>query len=149
ISLFDESKVVPMPHAPSELLGVMRFREDTISIVDLKKHLGEPGGEPVTRRLLLVTKFNQKTTGFVIDAVERIERCSWKQCVPVADTIAGSSVKSVVGTVSLKDFLVLILDLETIMGSIDPSMSLEGHQDKIPLVATIDRSNVSILHCED
>ena len=148
ILLFDESKVVLLPHHPPELLGVMKFRDRTISIVDLKIHLGvtSPGA---TRKLLLVTEFNQRTIGFVIDAVERIERCSWKHFVPVADTIAGSTSKSLVGTVTLKETIVLILDLETIMTTIDPSMGMEAYEDKIPSKMSIDRSEVSILYCED
>lgn len=149
ITLFDESKVVPLPHSPKDLLGVMKFRERTISLIDLKSYLGVSSASTSAHRLLLVAEFNQRTIGFVIDAVERIERCTWKQFVPVTDTIAGASTNCVVGTVTLGETIIMILDLETIMSTIDPSMSIDAYADQITKNTDYARSKVSILHCED
>lgn len=149
ILLFDPASLAVIPKQLPEILGLMKFRDKTISIVDLRMHLGTPAAnEENPRPLLMVTEFNQRTTGFIVDAVHRIERCSWKQFEPIGDTTLNSSNGSVVGTVSLKDGIVVILDLETTLSIIDPSSSIENSNNEIAS-GSIDRSKISILYCED
>lgn len=150
IMLLDKSKVAQLPGQQDGVLGVMTFRDKTISVVDLRTHLGitpESTLDP-SRALLLVTEFNQRTTGFVIDAVDRIERCTWNQFEPVTNTVCNRDTGSILGTITLKDGIVIILDIETILAGIDPTTTVEYHQKDIP-ESSIDRSNISIVYCED
>lgn len=151
IIIFDPSKVAVLPHQSPEVLGIMDLRGQTITVVDLCMNLGLTATTNVgdTRKLLLISEFNQKRTAFVVDGVDRIERCSWKQFEPVTQNTNVGTRSSVVGTVTLKDGIVVLLDLETIMGAIDPSMGLEKYQDEIQESKGVDRGAVSIVYCED
>lgn len=149
IMIFDRAKITPLPKQRPEFVGLMTFRDQSISVIDMRMHLNvKPVEHEGNTELILVTEFNRRITGFVIDAVDRIERCTWKQFEPITETVCDKDQSSVVGTVTLKDGIVIILDLETIMSTIDPAMSIEQYKDQIA-DAKIDRSKVSIAYCED
>ena len=149
IQVVDLSIVAPLPNQPAEILGVMPFRDKTISIIDLALSLGWQGqADRSLRRLLVVAEFNQRTIGFVVDAVDRIERFSWGQFEPITETACSSGQASILGTIRLADGLILIIDLETIMAGLDPTMSVEHFAPDIG-VATIPRAGIKIVHCDD
>ncbi len=151
IIIFDPTKVVSVPYQPNGVLGVFDHRGETISIVDLKTNLCIPG-ESInikTHQLLLITEFNKRKTAFLVDAVDRIERCSWELFHPIEESMGNTSDSSVVGTVTLKDTIMILLDVESIMGKIDPSMSIEHYQNKINTKVSGSRAEVSIVYCED
>jgi two-component system, chemotaxis family, chemotaxis protein CheV len=149
IQVYDSTLVSPVPHQKPELLGLMPYRDLTISIVDLKINLAVNGVRDSTQpRLLLVTEFNNRTTGFVVDGVSRIERCSWEGFEPITDSCCNTTDGGIVGTVKLPEGLVIILDLESIIGALDPSMSIENYARDIEK-PTIARDGIRIVHCDD
>ncbi len=150
ILLFNRDKVAHLPGLPPAILGLMPFRENTISIIDLREMLSVPAEQRVVsaRDLLLVAELNLRTVGFVVDSVDKIERLGWERFEPIGQTTCAGGSGSVVGTVTLKDGIVVILDLETIMGSLDPTMNVDHYASEIA-PSTIDRGSVRILYCED
>ncbi len=147
IMVFDPELVYEIPHQVPESLGVMNFRNSSISIIDLALHLKRPSNTD-SRRLLIVTEFNMRRTGFVVDGVEHIERMSWTSFEPLTTASCNQSSSAVLGTVHLDDGMILILDLETILASLDPTMNVETYS-KITARSDIAREDVRILHCED
>lgn len=149
ILLFDASKIATVPKQGSDVVGLMTFREKSISVIDLRAHLqiSRVDGS-LNRDLLLVTEFNQRTTAFIIDSVDRIERCDWSQYEPITDTVCNNGSSTVVGSVTLKDGIVVILDLESVLSTIDPSMDMTNFEAKIG-PGSIERSDVSLIYCED
>lgn len=148
LQVFDQSKVSPLPAQPSQVLGLMPFRDKTISIIDLSIALNWPKTNTDSKRLLVVAEFNQRVTGFVVDEVDRIERYAWTQFEPITDTTCNTAHASVLGTVKGEKGLIIILDLETIVAALDPSMSIESYAESIE-APTILRNNVNIVHCDD
>jgi two-component system chemotaxis response regulator CheV len=147
ISMFDPAAVRYLPNQRKEVLGVVDFRGKTISVIDLSMHLQIKQTKEITRRLMIVAEFNQRTTAFIVDGVDRIQRCNWDTFKSITDS--SCDVTSVLGTVRVpQEGLVIILDLETIMGSIDPTMSIDHYQNQIAS-PRIDRQNVRIVYCED
>ena len=148
IMVFDRSKISEVPNQLPEYVGLMPFRESTIAVVDLRIHLKKAAANQTTPDLLIISEFNRRIVGFVVDGVDKIERCSWETFQPIGDSACNADDSKTVGVVRLKDNIILILDLETIMGLIDPSMNVNIMEQSIPL-STIDRSTVTILHCDD
>ncbi|MDN5871849.1 MAG: chemotaxis protein [Nitrococcus sp.] len=150
IQVFGPEHVAPLSTQTSSILGVMPFRDSTISIIDLAVTIGSSRGatEGASRKFLVVAEFNQRTTGFVVDGVDQIKRFEWTQYEPIAETTHNSKDVSILGTVRDPDGLILILDLETIMARLDPSMSVENYAPK-ENSAAVDRSTVRIVHCDD
>ncbi|MBX7136918.1 MAG: chemotaxis protein CheV [Oligoflexia bacterium] len=149
IQVFDPTKLAPLPLKNPEELGLLEFRNKTISVIDLSVALQwKPLADQSLRRLLVVAEFNQRTTGFVVDAVDRIERFSWSNFEPISETTLDAGETSVLGTVHTSNGLVLILDLETILAKLDPSMSVQHYASSIGQ-PTLSRDKVKILHCDD
>jgi len=148
ISIFDPSVVRLLPNQRPELLGVFDFRGKTVSIIDLGRHLSLTTGASSERQLQIVAEFNQRTTAFVVDGVDRIQRCRWDTFETITDSTCDST--SVIGTVRVPgEGLVIILDLETIMATIDPTMGMEHYQGEIEPAARVNRAEVRIVYCED
>lgn len=148
ILVFDPRVLSEMPNQPTEVLGVTTFREQTISIVDLSLNLKRKSDQRPDVKLLIIAEFNNRRTGFVVDGVDRIERVSWTNFEPITQTTCNESSSSVVGTVRSDDGLIIILDLESIVAALDPTMSIESYAKDIEL-ASLDRQSVRIVHCED
>lgn len=149
IQVFDPERVSPIPNQPKEMIGIMQFREKTISLVDLSASLmWNDVLQECNRRLLVVAEFNQRTTGFVVDEVDRIERFGWPQFEPITDTTCNGGSSSILGTIRTSEGLILIIDLETIMAELDPTMSIEHFA---PAIAgeTVSRSSIRVLHLDD
>jgi two-component system, chemotaxis family, chemotaxis protein CheV len=148
ILVFDPKQISEIPNQVDEILGVITFREQVISIIDLSMNLKRRNDVKLNQRLLIITEFNQRRTGFIVDGVERIERVNWSDFEPITGTTCNGLTTSVVGTIRRSEGLVIILDLESILASLDPSMSIDFHSDEINK-ARIARDTVRVLHCED
>jgi two-component system chemotaxis response regulator CheV len=148
IMVFDPKQVSEMPNQVEEILGIIIFREQAISVIDLSINLKRRNDVQLTQRLLIIAEFNERRTGFIVDGVDRIERVSWSDFEPITGTTCNGQTTSVVGTVRRNEGLIIILDLESIVGSLDPSMSIEFHAKDIA-TANIARDTVRVLHCED
>jgi two-component system chemotaxis response regulator CheV len=147
ISIYEPEQVRRLPTQRPEVVGIFDFRGQAISVIDLAESLGMASETENHRRLIIVAEFNQRITAFVVDAVDRIQRCTWEQFESITDSACDAA--SVIGTLRLpQEGLVIILDLETIMASIDPSMSVEYYQSSIK-AETLDRAAVRLVYCED
>ncbi|MDZ4784654.1 MAG: chemotaxis protein [bacterium] len=148
--VWKDQKVTQLPGAEYYFKGTVPFRKKHIPVIDLKTYLTLPG-ESVSfdKQLLLVMEFNQKTNGFLVDGVEEIQRVSWDKFVPFSEISVCEGEPCVTGTVTIEDRVIMILDMEAMMASVDSSMSVENFAKQIDVNEKIDRSSVRILYCED
>lgn len=148
IQVFERDKVFPMPNQLKEVIGVCIFRDKTISIIDLALCVAANSDSESKRRLLVVAEFNKRITGFVVDEVDRIERFSWTQFEPISETTCNNDVSSVLGTVKVNNELIIILDLETVVAKLNPTMSIEHYEPNIEK-SIVDRNSLKIAHIDD
>ncbi|MCB1726817.1 MAG: purine-binding chemotaxis protein CheW, partial [Gammaproteobacteria bacterium] len=67
--------VVPQSHPV--VLGIANMRGKTIAIMDLAMAIGAPAlGDP-RDRFVIVTEYNRKVQGFLVDSVDRIVNMNW------------------------------------------------------------------------
>jgi len=118
-----------LPGRHPSVLGVFMLRGTAIPLISLEKHLelNRKDDEP-SKKVVVVTQFNNMTTAFVADTINRIHRVSWNQFRPLELHIA-SKTPMIVGSVHLKDRELLILDLEHIVGEIFPA-SIINYDEK-------------------
>ena len=140
----------PVTNPKPGLLGSVIFRGKSISAYDLCGLLGHsPVTKPEDKRVFLAVEFNRRANGFVVDSVQGIERVSWSDFTPMTASAPFDEYPTVVGTVRLKDRLVLIIDFEAIMSQWDPSQSAERYSDNVSQNTGVDRANIKVLYCED
>ena len=59
--------VVPVPNAPSYILGILNLRGEVIPVFSLRKKFGLPESEVDDKTLLLITKYqNMKISGMLV-----------------------------------------------------------------------------------
>lgn len=116
---FEGITVSKLPGRHSSVAGVFILRGKSIPLVNLDQHLELKCGERADNQVVVVTEFNNMTTAFVADFINRIHRVSWSEFKPLNAMLAANAT-CVVGSVNIEDHEVLILDLENIIGEIFP-----------------------------
>lgn len=147
--LLKDNPISPMPGSVEGIEGITYFRGNPITVVDLKKLLALNGEETdFDRKLLLVAEINTKIVAFLVDDVVAIRRVTWEEFKPISSNNIHEMESSVVGTICVGDNVLMVLDLESLLGSVDPSMKIRVN-NAASLSMNEQRSKVKIIYCED
>lgn len=109
--------ITPVPSVPEFILGVINVRGNIISITDLKRwfNLSETAAE---ERRILVVQQAKKTTGLLVDSVDKALTVLLENLQPALSTIPKISAEYIKGELKLEDGrLLTVLDLEKLMSS--------------------------------
>lgn len=79
-----------------------------------------------SQRIVLVLEFNEQTTGFLVDGVNRIHRISWNAISPLSPYLAAVQSKFT-GSLNIDQREVLVVDMERILSDILPRACREHH----------------------
>jgi two-component system chemotaxis response regulator CheV len=120
---------VPGKHHQAAL-GTFNLRGKVLPLVDLglwlgKKVLGADSDK------VIVSEFSGVVTAFVVSGVTRIHRMTWAQVEPPGKHLQAFSHDSVTGVVRFDERIVFLLDMEQVIASMDPSISLHAHTEQI------------------
>lgn len=125
--------ITPIAGAPQFSRGVVRLREQVISVFDLPAIVGcKPEKEPT---LMIVTEYARSTQAFIVESVEDIVRLEWSQVISAeASDVAGSLVTSIARLEDDTDGsrLIQVLDVEAILQKISPMQT--KHDDQLKAV---------------
>lgn len=103
--------ITPVPRAPSFIEGIINMRGRVIPIVDLRKKLSIGGArDGLTSSRIIVTCFNNKRIGFIVDQVKEVLRIN----VEAIDKAPGTSraIDNYIGGVARSHIgMVIILDV--------------------------------------
>ncbi len=148
--VFHDLVFTKLPGSTPAMPGMVTYRDSSIAVVDLREFL-ELGGQPKDpeRQLLLIMEFNQRVTGFTVDAVEGIHRVSWSSFAPLDLAGLTDTTVSAVGTITIENRIVLILDMEALLAQIDPTMRIEHFAGQVETKSCADRGNLKIVYAED
>ena len=146
---YDPENITFLPDSHPAVTGMMVLREKTIPLINLSVALKRNIVCEGERQIVIVFEFNKKVTSFRVDAVRRIHRLYWKDFVPI-NSLFSNEHASVIGTVSLEDTEVLMLDFEKIVAEIFPDMALQdADEDVLNVPAATSREEVRIFFAED
>ncbi|MDR2051261.1 MAG: chemotaxis protein [Deltaproteobacteria bacterium] len=105
-------------------MGTFNLRNRVMPLVDLGLWL-EKKVPPEESRKVIVSEFSGVVTAFVVSGVTNIHRMSWAQVEPPGKYLQYFSHDSVTGVVRIEERIVFLLDMEQIISSMNPSLSLE------------------------
>lgn len=146
---FDESKVTRPPYNHPAVIGVFMFRGSTVPLIDLCAFLQVERSSDAERQVAVVTEFNETTTAFVADKVDRIHRISWTMLKPL-DNYLVAQAPQIIGTITIEDHEVLVLDLEQIVGEIIPESVVNYDEQSFDASAgALRREKVRVFFAED
>lgn len=111
-------KLTLIPMRNPIVRGIAHVREGTISIIDLNAAIGGPELADVENSLLIITEYNMRVQGFLVNSVERIINKKWDSVLHPPET-AGAEHYLTAITHSAGQ-LVEVLDVEKIIAEVIP-----------------------------
>ncbi|MBP7652700.1 chemotaxis protein CheW [Candidatus Dependentiae bacterium] len=114
-------EVIPVPevtsvvHTPEFIRGVINLRGEIIVIIDLKIFFSLPKTDITEKSKIVVTQFDYKTIGLIVDSVSQIELLEEVTGDSIPATISGRIAEFLRG-VAIKDGMpLMILNLNSIL----------------------------------
>ena len=120
---------VPGDHHPAAL-GTFNLRGKVLPLVDLAMWLGKKTNMNDNWKVI-VSEFAGLTTAFLVSGVTRIHRMTWSQVEPPGKHLQSFSHDCITGVVRFEKRIVFLLDMEQVIASMNPSLSLEAHTSKV------------------
>jgi chemotaxis signal transduction protein/CheY-like chemotaxis protein len=123
LEVIESPGLSPLPGAPHPcFMGTMPLRGLALPVLDLAVWLGL-SRVPRKNEIILVTRFNERTTGFLATGVTLIHRVHWRDVEPPHPALAALAGNCITGLARLEDRFIQLLDLEKIILDLDDSLS--------------------------
>ena len=136
---------MPQMRHPS-VLGAFPYRGGRIvPLIDVCKYLDK--GSIGDESKIIITEFNNVQTAFLVSGVTRIHRISWKQVEAPSRFLMEMSRGSITGMVRLEDRVVFVLDMEAIVATLHPALSIR--MDEKDEEAPLPPRKFHIIHADD
>lgn len=111
-------KLTNLPQSSSVVRGVAHIRGGTIPILDLSMATGNPPIENLYDRFVIITEYNIRVQGFLVNGVERIINMNWEDIQPPPKGTGHEHYLTAV--TKYNDQLVEIIDVEKILAEVSP-----------------------------
>jgi len=106
-------KLVQIPESHYTIRGIANLRGHAVPIIDLSNAMGGPPIEDIQAKFVILTEYNRRTQGFLVDAVDQIINISWEEVFPppMGSTYLTAVIKN-------RDALIEIVDVEKVLSEI-------------------------------
>lgn len=139
-------KLTIMPKSSPVVRGVANIRGGTIPILDLSMATGRRGLDDLKNTFVIITEYNSKIQGFLVQSVERIVNMNWEEIHPPPKGTGREHYLTAVTRVDKQ--LVEIIDVEKILAEVSPTN--EAISEGVIDVATQSRAvSKRVLICDD
>jgi len=136
--------------APHGVMGVIYVLGKPVLLVNLHDALNIPASAADSeRQLVMVTRFNKRTTAFLIDGISKIHRTSWSDFEPMSGTLACDGGGYTTGSIRIGERIILILDLERLLLDFQPADQTPAAPPVPTEASQRSRANVKIVYAED
>lgn len=109
-------KLTELPHADPVVRGIANMRGNTITILDLSMAIGGPPLQDFQDKFVIISEYNTKTQGFLVDSVDRIINMNWEKILPPPKGAVEGTYMTAVTQVD--DELVQIIDVEKVLSEV-------------------------------
>ncbi|WP_421901133.1 chemotaxis protein [Maridesulfovibrio sp.] len=124
-------------------MGTIPLRNHILPVLDLAVWLGMERKKQ-KYDIVIVTEFSQTVSGFQVSGVTEIHRVGWQQVLSPDKFMSSFDDSCIVGIVEREDRFIQLLDLESILADLDPTLG--GDFDAPSAVAT---EAYNALVCDD
>jgi purine-binding chemotaxis protein CheW len=112
-------EITRAPQAPPYLKGLINLRNMVIPIIDLRLRFGLPETDATGASRIMVMNVGSRMIGIIVDAVSEVLRVAKEQIAPPPPTVAGLGREFLIGLVRLDQRLLILLDVDHILGEND------------------------------
>lgn len=111
-------RLTNMPKSKSVVRGVAHIRGGTTPILDLGLATGKRALENIDDSFVIITEYNNRIQGFLVDSVDRIVNMNWEDILPPPKGTGHDHYLTAV--TKLDDQMVEIIDVEKILAEVSP-----------------------------
>ncbi|SDY79222.1 chemotaxis protein CheW [Citreimonas salinaria] len=127
--IIDVKKITPLPNAPSEVLGVVDVRGQSVPIVDLGRRLGVAPGDWAEEARMVVLEFatgyRNRQIGIQADRVRNVDQIAQSEIEPIPrDGFALWDAGVLLGLSRRNEDLIVLIDLQGIFGDAGDELDL-------------------------
>ena len=148
IIAYDESKLTAVPEENRALLGVLLWQRKTIPLIHLSLALNRQDHSLPDRPIVLVTRFNEVTNGFLVSNVNKIHRVNWDQITPISQIISDHS-SNITSSVNIEGQDILLVDFEYLVASLFPGVRMDHNLEDAHIGKESNRQDMKIVFAED
>lgn len=109
--------VTPVPNAPAYVDGVVSVRGQVIPALNLRARFGFARQAPDIRSRLIIVRSTGRSVGLVVDSAREFASISREMIQPPPPGLAGMSGQYLEGTAEIGERLILLLDIEQLIGA--------------------------------
>lgn len=126
------SAVTKIPHAPSHVLGVLNLRGSIVPIVDLRMRFSLERAEYNAVTVIIVLSVQSSTGrrdfGVVVDGVSDVVDVNKAEVRPAPELGSASATEYILGLVPVAERMVVLLDIDCLIGNDLRSISSSNNQ---------------------
>jgi len=154
INVFKVQEVIqcpPLTSVPNSahcVRGIVNMRGKTITIIDLGMAMGKSPVEDPSKGYVIVTEFNRKIQGMLVNRVDRIINMNWGEIMPPPAGMGSTAYLTAVTRID--DELIEIIDVEKVLSEIigqksDVSEAIlsERDEEQVYRIMVVDDSSVA------
>ena len=136
--------ITAAPDMQSSVKGMVSLRGILVPVVNLAEYVGMQPESP--RDIMIVTEYNGKTQGFLVEAVDTILRLDWAQMRVPPEMLTANLGGLVTAVTELADNrLVMMLDVERVLAE----TSKQDDEYKFTAIQPINRDDLTVLFADD
>lgn len=110
-------EITAVPDAPDYMEGVINLRGKIVSVIDLRKRLGEKNVVPNRRNRILVVEHNGRLAGLIVDAASEVLKIPATDVEPSPTALQEDGLNCVTGLGKWKNRLIVLLDMTRLLES--------------------------------
>jgi len=118
-------EITRVPNSPSYVEGVINLRGKVIPVVDLRKKFDLVEKENDEQSRIMIMDIQGITMGLVVDSVSEVLRIPSNTVEPTPPMASNISAEFIKGIAKLEDRLIILLDMDRLLGKTDETAMIE------------------------
>jgi len=135
-------EITAVPDAPEYMEGVINLRGKIVSVLDLRKRLGEKQVTSDRRNRILVVEHRGKLNGLIVDSASEVLKIPSSDVEPSPTELLEGGIKCVTGLGKYKGRLIVLLDMARLLES-HTSASAAAGQSAPPVLGRTETSRAA------
>ena len=112
-------QITMVPRAPEFIEGVINLRGKVIPVINMRTRFNKPALDQDSNTRIVVMELENKIVGFLVDGVSEVLRIPESTVEDPPPVVAGIGSEYIRGIGKLDNRLLILLNLDNLLGSID------------------------------
>lgn len=124
-------EIIPLPHAPREIVGVADYRGEVVPVIDLRTRFGLPPADPTRKSKWIVVDVAGRAAALIVDAVTDVFGTGGVDLRPTPLLGGGDDLRGIAGVTNHGGSLVFVLDTSRLRDLTEP-LAAQGRLGPAP-----------------